>query len=95
MLKRMVVRLLMFGIPFSVSYIVTRPAPPAEAARTFVICAYGDHGREIVLATDKSGCEQSDSKPERPANRPGWVVPAGGQSSQPADRSKSTGDILF
>ena len=63
MLKRTVVRLLMVGIPFCLSYIVTsRPTPaapaPARATQTFVICAWDAHGEELVIATDKAACEK-------------------------------------
>ena len=95
MLKRTVVRLLMFGIPFCSSYILTRPAPPAAAARTFVICAYGDRGREIVIATDKSGCEKPELDSPNDKNQPGWVIPAVGKSSQSPDSSNRASDILF
>jgi hypothetical protein len=57
-LKRTVVRLLMFGIPFCCSYVATRPAlAPAPPAQTFVICAWDAHGEEVTLATDKASCE--------------------------------------
>lgn len=101
MLKRTVVRLLMFGVPFSLSYIATRPAPPVAPAQTFVICAYGDHGRELIIAPEKAGCEktlagtsESDSQPGHPGH-PGPVVPAVKQSQQTRPSSKPANDILF
>jgi hypothetical protein len=94
MVKRMVVRLLMFGIPFSLSYVLTRPATPGVQAQTFVICAYGDQGREIMISTDKAGCPQTKARPS------GWVVPAVGQPQSKSTVSKprvdeATSDILF
>jgi hypothetical protein len=88
MLKRSVVRLLMFGIPFGISYIATRPAPPAQAAQTFVICAYGDQGRELVIAPVKTGCAKALPRAAESANRRGVVAPL----QRP---TKSTADVLF
>jgi len=88
MLKRTVVRLLMFGVPFSVSYIVTRPAPPAPAAQTFVICAYGDQGRELIIAPEKTGCAKAIPRASESANRPGMVAPV-------QRAVKPTNDVLF
>jgi hypothetical protein len=80
-LKRTVVRLLMFGIPFCFSYVATRPAPapvpapaPAASAQTFVICTWDAHGEELTIATDKAACESkfkmkdAMSKPESKAS---------------------------
>lgn len=86
MLKRMVARLLMFGIPFGLSYALTRPVPPAVPAQTFVICAYGNQGREIRIATDKAGCTPNKVQP---AN---WARPAA--ASQP-EKESTTSEILF
>ena len=94
MLKRTVVRLLMFGIPFSLSYIASRPAPPAPAAQTFVICAYGDHGRELVIAPEKAGCAKALPRASESANRPGMIAPAL-QTAPPQRAIKPTNDVLF
>jgi hypothetical protein len=98
MLKRTVVRLLMFGIPFSLSYIATRPArpaPPAPAAQTFVICVYGDHGRELVIAPEKAGCAKALPRASESANRPGVIAPAF-EKAPPRQRAiKPTNDVLF
>ncbi len=88
MLKRTVVRLLMFGIPFSLSYIATKPAPPAAAAQTFVICAYGDQGRELVIAPEKTGCAKALPRASESANRRGVISPA-------PRATKPTNDVLF
>ena len=89
MLKRTVVRLLMFGIPFSLSYIVTRPASHAPAAaHTFVICAYGDQGRELVIAPEKTGCAKALPRASESANRHGGIAPM----QRP---TKLTNDVLF
>jgi len=88
MLKRTVVRLLMFGIPFSLSYIVTRPAPKPEPAHTFVICAYGDQGRELVIAPEKTGCAKALPRASESANRRGATTPD-------SREAKHTKDILF
>ncbi len=91
MLKRTVVRLLMFGIPFSLSYIVTRPAPPAPTVaptQTFVICSYGDQGRELVIAPEKTGCAKALPRASESANRRGVIAPA-------TRENKQINDILF
>jgi hypothetical protein len=88
MLKRTVVRLLMFGVPFSLSYIATRPAPNAVPTQTFVICAYGDQGRELVIAPEKTGCAKALPRASESANRRGVVAPA-------ARETKQTNDVLF
>jgi hypothetical protein len=94
MLKRTVARLLMFGIPFCLSYVLTRPATPATPSQTFVVCSYGDQGREITLATEETGCAKSKAQPSS------WIVPAVGQPQQRATSPMPTGidatnDILF
>ena len=95
MLKRTVVRLLMFGVPFCLSYVATRPAPSAAPAQTFVICAYGDHGRELVIAPEKTGCAKALPRASESANRRGVFVPALEQSQPTGRAQKSTNDILF
>jgi hypothetical protein len=70
MVKRTVARLLMFGIPFCLSYVLTRPATPVTTSPTFVVCSYGEQGREIVLATEEAGCARSKAQPSS------WIVPA-------------------
>jgi hypothetical protein len=94
MLKRTVVRLLMFGIPFSMSYIATRPAAPSPEAQTFVICAYGDHGRELVIAPEKAGCARPLPRASESANRRGMNAPAL-ETAQPQRAIKTTNDVLF
>ena len=76
MLKRTVVRLLLFGIPLGLSYWVTRPASPVTSERRFVVCAYsGERPGELRISVDSDGC------PEREFNRnheasPALIVPA-------------------
>ena len=59
MLKRTVVRLLLFGIPCSLSYFATRP-PARATTPAFVICSdrSGHPGQEprIVIAPNKAAC---------------------------------------
>jgi hypothetical protein len=95
MLKRTAVRLLMFGVPFCLSYVATRPAPPAAATQTFVICAYGDHGRELIIATEKVGCQKPVPRASESANRPGVIVPALEQDQPAPYPAKPKNDILF
>jgi hypothetical protein len=95
MLKRTVVRLLMFGIPFSLSYIASRPASkPAAAVQTFVICAYGDHGRELVIAPEKAGCAKALPRASESANRPVVIAPAL-ETARPGHPVKPSNDVLF
>ena len=94
MLKRTLARLLMFGIPFCLSYVLTRPAPPVTPSQTFVVCSYGEQGRKITLATEETGCAKSQAQPSS------WIVPAVGQPQQGANSPMPTGidptkDILF
>ena len=55
MVKRTIVRLLLFGIPFGLSYWATRPTPaPIQAV---VVCAYpGDQPGELRIEMDPSVC---------------------------------------
>jgi hypothetical protein len=94
MLKRTVVRLLMFGIPFSLSYVATRPAPRAPAAQTFVICAYGDQGRELVIAPEKAGCAKALPRASESSNRRGVIAPAL-EATTTQRAIKPTSDVLF
>ena len=95
MLKRTVVRMLMFGVPFCLSYIVTRPARPAAPAQTFVICAYGDQGRELIIAPEKGGCAKALPRASESANRPRTIAPAFEQSRPGPYASKPKNDVLF
>jgi hypothetical protein len=88
MLKRTVVRLLMFGIPFGLSYIITRPSPHPAPAQTFVICAYGEQGRELVIAPEKTGCAKALPRASESANRRGVIAPVQ-RALKPAN------DVLF
>ena len=53
MLKGAIVRLLLFGIPFTFGYLASRPAAPAVKP-AFVICAYADGQMKAVA--DASDC---------------------------------------
>lgn len=55
MLRRLVARLLLFGIPFCFAYFVTKPAPKPES-KTFVLCGYDRDGDDIVIALSDVGC---------------------------------------
>jgi hypothetical protein len=61
MLKRTVVRLLLFGIPFGLSYWATRPVAPVAGNQTLVVCAYpGDRPGELRITLNPSGCRESE-----------------------------------
>lgn len=55
MLRRLVARLLLFGIPFCFAYFVTKPAPKPES-KTFVLCGYDREGDDMVIALSDVGC---------------------------------------
>ena len=77
MLKRTVVRLLLFGIPLGLSYWVTRPTPPVTLERTFVVCAYsGERPGELRISLDSGGCPEREFKPSHETS-PAAIVPAG------------------
>jgi hypothetical protein len=57
MLKQIAGRLLLFGIPFALSYLATRPVTPPAVSRTFVVCTYpGDRPGELRISLDPVGC---------------------------------------
>ena len=53
MIKRATLRLLLFGVPFTVGYLVSRPATPTKVGPAFVICAYPD-GQMRITPTAKA-----------------------------------------
>jgi hypothetical protein len=55
MLRRLVARLLLFGIPFCFAYFLTKPTPEPES-KTFVLCGYDQEGDDIVIALSGVGC---------------------------------------
>ena len=55
MLRRLVPRLLLFGIPFCFAYFVTKPAAKPED-KTFVLCDYDQDEGDIVIAPSDVGC---------------------------------------
>lgn len=62
MLKRSVVRLLLFAIPFGLSYWASRPARHVPAGQRVVVCAYpGDRPGELHISLNTAGCPQGDS----------------------------------
>ena len=76
MLKRTVVRLLLFGIPLGLSYWVTRPTPPVTLERTFVVCAYsGERPGELRISLDSGGCPEREFKLSHETS-PAAIVPA-------------------
>jgi hypothetical protein len=58
MLKRTIVRLLLFGIPFGLSYWAAKPAASA-GNQTLVVCAYpGDRPGELQISLSPAGCSE-------------------------------------
>ena len=57
LLKRMAVRMLLFGIPFTGAYVATRPSPPVSAVRGFIVCAHPtDRPGELRISMDPALC---------------------------------------
>jgi len=73
MLKRAVVRLLLFGVPFTFAYLVSRPALPTPPKPAFVICAYPD-GRMKVAANAAACAAGSAILVPAAQRRPGPTV---------------------
>lgn len=68
MLKRAVVRLLLFGIPFGLSYWAARPGP--EVGGQTVVCAYpGDRPGELRINLNRGGCKEPNPVEIIPAGR--------------------------
>lgn len=76
MLKRIVARVLLFGVPFTASYVLNRPAPPAETGKIPVVCAYpGDRPGELRIRLAEKDCsEQSLVNVDR--RDPARTIPA-------------------
>jgi hypothetical protein len=53
MLKRLASRLLLFGIPFTVSYLINRPSPPALS--TIRVPIQPIQHRGLVVTVDRTG----------------------------------------
>ena len=75
LLKHAVARLLLFGIPFALSYLATRPAQPAAGGQAFVVCAYPtDRPGELRISLDRKGCAKE--KEPRGSDESVTTVPA-------------------
>ena len=57
MFKRAIVRLLLFGVPFTFGYLASRPAPAMAPA--FVICA--ERNGEMRLSPSSSACAKGST----------------------------------
>ena len=74
MLKRTIVRLLLFGIPFGLSYWASRPVPQVVAGQAVVVCAYpGDRPGELRISLQSQGCASAETGNE---TRPASLLPA-------------------
>jgi hypothetical protein len=77
MLKRTIVRLLLFGIPFGLSYWATKPAVPVGGNQALVVCAYpGDRPGELRISLDPAACSETDGGPTIAGAAPVSVFPA-------------------
>ena len=77
MLKRTVARLLLFGIPFGLSYWATKPATPVAVNQPLVVCAYpGDRPGELRISLDPAGCSENDGGTKIAGAAPVSVQPA-------------------
>jgi len=98
MLKRTIARLLLFGIPFTLAYYGSGPAP-ATSVPTFVICPFSeglDDGRTIVVAATLSACTQRE-QPGRSQNEasPSVMRPAVRLSSGEGSRGITREPLHF
>ena len=89
MLKRTVIRLLLFGIPFALSYWATRPsasAPPSPG-KPFIVCAYpGDQPGELRFSLDTGPCrERGVTKDEETRERARTIPARRSLSHEPKD----------
>lgn len=73
MLKRTVVRLLLFGIPFGLSYWASRPEPQVVGQAVVVCASPGDRPGELRISFNRTGCAQSDATYEA---SPAVIIPA-------------------
>lgn len=78
MFKRAIVRLLLFGVPFAVGFLASRPAPATETKPTFVICAYPDG--EMRVSAEAAACAAGSTV----------LVPAGRTLDLPAEAENSS-----
>lgn len=77
LIKRNVVRLLLFGIPFALSYWVSKPLPQVAQGQTFVVCAYAsDRPGELRIALALAGCPEGNSPDAGEGRAPVSVFPA-------------------
>jgi hypothetical protein len=75
MLKRTIVRLLLFGIPFGLSYWAAKPAASAGNP-TLVVCAYpGDRPGELQISLSPAGCSEINGE-TIPGAAPVSIFPA-------------------
>ena len=74
MLKRTVGRLLLLGVGFLLSYLITPPSPPDPVQR-FMVCEYLDGERRIVIALEPAACAV-EVPSQMKFSRPDSIVPA-------------------
>jgi hypothetical protein len=73
MLKQIAVRLLLFGIPFALSYLATRPTTPVTARKTFVVCTSpGSRPGEVRVSLHPDGCPDLANEVK---TAPAWSIP--------------------
>jgi hypothetical protein len=82
MLKRTVVRLLLFGIPFGLSYWASRPEPQAGGHAVVVCASPGDRPGELRISLNTAGCAQPDAANDA---GPAAIIPAGRIVSEDLD----------
>jgi CRISPR-associated Cas5-like protein len=81
LLKRMAVRMLLFGIPFLGAYVATRPAPPLSTVRGFIVCAQPtDRPGELRISLDPALCAK-----EQESNKGVTITPTVRSSPQRSD----------
>jgi hypothetical protein len=87
MFKRIVARVLLFGIPFTAAYVLNRPTPAEHVRKTPIVCAYpGDRPGELRITLEQDTCKERTSLQSEVAPHPALAIPAT-QSFPEAPRS--------
>ena len=77
MFKRIVARVLLFGIPFTAAYVFNRPATAEHVKKAPIVCAYpGDRPGELRLTLEQDTCKERTGLHSEVGPRPASVIPA-------------------
>ena len=95
MFKRMVARLMLFGIPFAMAYVATRPTPTPPMATTVPSgCIYpGSAEGSFELRFEASPCASIEVR-EGTRTYPAWILPAAQEAPGGLLDQKNPGDVI-